>query len=207
MVFPTCSVSFSIIVCRHFSKWQIKISKNWNRLHPPPHPLTNGLPYPQVRWYPIFFMKMAAKDVKEITYMPLVTFLSDLERPGKTVRALVSRGLTINHKYPSEVLHLPQLSHRLQGRHHWNRMSWKTTVLSPILNVFFFFFFFFFFLNDGKVHNVSNPSHIMSTNSLSEPYQSAYKPNHGTETLVHRLEMIFSVHWTTKRLYVLYYWI
>ena len=28
-------------------------------------------------------MKMAAKDVKEITYMPLVTFFSVLERPGK----------------------------------------------------------------------------------------------------------------------------
>ena len=30
-----------------------------------------------------FLMKMAAKDVKEITYMPLVTFFSVLERPGE----------------------------------------------------------------------------------------------------------------------------
>ena len=28
-------------------------------------------------------MKMTAKDVKEITYMTLVTFFSVLERPGK----------------------------------------------------------------------------------------------------------------------------
>ena len=46
-----------------------------------------------------FFMKMTAKDVKEITYyMPLVTFFSVLERPEKTVRGLqqpplVRRGL------------------------------------------------------------------------------------------------------------------
>ena len=34
-------------------------------------------------------MKMTAKDVKEITYMPLVTFFSVLEwPPGKTVRGL-----------------------------------------------------------------------------------------------------------------------
>ena len=34
----------------------------------PPHPLDfDGLPYPQVRWYPqFFFMEMTAKDVKEI---------------------------------------------------------------------------------------------------------------------------------------------
>ena len=31
----------------------------------------DGLPYPRVRGYPrIFFIKMTAKDVKEITYMP-----------------------------------------------------------------------------------------------------------------------------------------
>ena len=28
-------------------------------------------------------MKMTTKDVKEITYMPLVTFFSVLEQPGK----------------------------------------------------------------------------------------------------------------------------
>ena len=41
---------------------------------------------------------MTSKDVKEITYIPLVTFFSVLERPGKTVRGLqqpplVRRGL------------------------------------------------------------------------------------------------------------------
>ena len=45
-----------------------------------------------------------------------------------------------------------------------------------------------FLQNHGKVRNVSNPSHIMSTNNLSQPYQSDYKPNHGTETLDHRLK-------------------
>ena len=33
-------------------------------------------------------MKMIAKDVKEITYMPLVIFFGVLEQPGKTVRGL-----------------------------------------------------------------------------------------------------------------------
>ena len=42
---------------------------------------------------------MTAKDVKEITYMPLVTFFSVLERPGKNRKGgcnnpLVRRGLT-----------------------------------------------------------------------------------------------------------------
>ena len=32
---------------------------------------------------PFFFMKMTTKDVKEITFMPLVTFFSVLERPGE----------------------------------------------------------------------------------------------------------------------------
>ena len=59
----------------------------------------DGLPYPRIRWYPFFFLKMTAKDVKEITYMPLETFFSVLEQPGKTVRGvatnlpLVRRGL------------------------------------------------------------------------------------------------------------------
>ena len=58
--------------------------------NPPPSPSDfDDLPYPRVRWYPqLFFMKMTAKDVKEITYMPLVTFFSVLDRPGKTVRGL-----------------------------------------------------------------------------------------------------------------------
>ena len=31
---------------------------------------------------------MTAKDVKEIAYMPLVSFFSVLEQPGKTARGL-----------------------------------------------------------------------------------------------------------------------
>ena len=53
----------------------------------PPSPSDfDGLFYPRVRWYPhfFFFMKMTAKDVKEITYMPLVTFFSVLERQRKS---------------------------------------------------------------------------------------------------------------------------
>ena len=42
-------------------------------------------------------MKMTAKDVKEITYMPLVTFFSVLARPGKNRKGvattLVRQGL------------------------------------------------------------------------------------------------------------------
>ena len=84
MVIPTCSVSFSIIVCRYFSKWRINVFLKLKRLQQPPSPSDfDGLPYP-LRWYPqFFFMKMTAKDVKEFTYMPLVTFFSILERPEK----------------------------------------------------------------------------------------------------------------------------
>ena len=42
---------------------------------------------------PNFFMKMTARDIKEITYMPLVTFFSVLERPGKTVRGVATTSL------------------------------------------------------------------------------------------------------------------
>ena len=53
----------------------------------PPSPSDlNGLPYPGQGGTPnffFFFMKITAKDVKEITYMPLVTFFSVLERLGK----------------------------------------------------------------------------------------------------------------------------
>ena len=51
------------------------------------HPVTLWLwrlTLPRVRWYlHFFFMKMTAKDVKEITFMPLVTFFSILERLEK----------------------------------------------------------------------------------------------------------------------------
>ena len=55
----------------------------------------DGLSDPRARWYPqFFFIKMTAKDVKEIT--PQITFFSVLERPGKkrkATTALVRRGL------------------------------------------------------------------------------------------------------------------
>ena len=72
MAIPTCSVSFSIIVCRYFSKWGITVFLKLKRLQQPPHPLTlTAYPTPRVRWYPqFFFMKMTAKDVKELTCMP-----------------------------------------------------------------------------------------------------------------------------------------
>ena len=60
------------------------MSKNWKRLHPPPHPLTlTAYPTQGKVVPPIFFMKMTTKDVKEIIYMPSVIFLSVLEWPGK----------------------------------------------------------------------------------------------------------------------------
>ena len=83
-----------------FSNWRIEMSKNEKRLHdPPPHPLTlTAYPTPGKVVPPFFFMKMTAKDVKEITYMPLVIFCSVLERPGKNHKGvqqppLVRRGL------------------------------------------------------------------------------------------------------------------
>ena len=77
------------------------MSKNWKKVASTPHPLAlTAYPTPG-KGYPIFFMKMTAKDVKEITFMPLVTFFSVLEQPGKTRKGvattppppLVRRGL------------------------------------------------------------------------------------------------------------------
>ena len=78
-------------------------------LQPPAHtlPLTA---YPSIGegGNPIFFIKMIAKGVKEITYIPYITFFSVLERPGKNRKwglqplllshPLVRRGL-INNLY------------------------------------------------------------------------------------------------------------
>ena len=89
MVIPTYFVSFSFIVCRYCSKWRIKCPKTEKRRHPPRYPLTlMAYPTPGKVVPPFFFMKMTAKDVKEITFMPLVTFFNVLERPEKTVRVL-----------------------------------------------------------------------------------------------------------------------
>ena len=46
-------------------------------------------------------MKMTAKDVKEITYMPLVTLFNVFERPGKNRKGVattpfVRRGLKVH---------------------------------------------------------------------------------------------------------------
>ena len=50
----------------------------------PPHPLAlTAYPTPGKVVPHFFFMKITAKDVKEITYMPLVTFFSILEQPWK----------------------------------------------------------------------------------------------------------------------------
>ena len=69
MVISTWSVSFSFIVCKYFSKWQLlkivfrhvktclKPEKDW--IHPLPSNF-DGLPYPQV--------KMTTKGVNEIIY-------------------------------------------------------------------------------------------------------------------------------------------
>ena len=88
MVIRKCSVSFSIIVGIYFffQNCELMFFLKLKRLHQPPPSDFDSLPYPLIRWYPQFFSwKMTAKDVKEITYMPLVTFFSVLERPGKTV--------------------------------------------------------------------------------------------------------------------------
>ena len=84
MVNPTCLVSFSIIVCRYFSKWRFFFLKAEKVASTPSPSDFAGLPYPPGKVAPpTFFMKMTAKDVKEITCVPLVTFFSFLEQPWK----------------------------------------------------------------------------------------------------------------------------
>ena len=59
-----------------------------------PHLLTlTAYPTPGKVMPPFFFMKMTAKDVKEITYIPLVTFFSVLERPGKNRKGVATTPL------------------------------------------------------------------------------------------------------------------
>ena len=56
MVIPTCSVSFSIMVCRYFFKMaNLCFLKNENAASTPSPSDFDGLPYPRVRWYPQFF--------------------------------------------------------------------------------------------------------------------------------------------------------
>ena len=66
-----------------FSKWRIHVFLRLKRLQQPPSPSLTAYPTPGKVIPPIFFMKMTAKDVKEITYISLVTFFSVLEQPGK----------------------------------------------------------------------------------------------------------------------------
>ena len=68
MVFPTCSVSFRSISCRYFSNWRLEIFSGGNN---PPYPRTlAAYPTPVLGGTPgFFFIKMTAKDVKEITYI------------------------------------------------------------------------------------------------------------------------------------------
>ena len=71
-------IKFLVVFYRYKARIYFKVAST------PPHPLTlTTYPTPGVRWYPNFFMKMTAKDVKEITLIPLVTFFSVLEWPGK----------------------------------------------------------------------------------------------------------------------------
>ena len=91
VVIPTYFVSFSFIVCRYCSKWRIKCPKTEKRRHPPRHPLSlTAYPTPGKVVPPFFFMKMTAKDVKEITFMPLATFFSILERPEKNSKGVAT---------------------------------------------------------------------------------------------------------------------
>ena len=65
MVFLTCPVSFRSISCKYFSKWQLKNIFRWQPLPLPSD--FDGFPYPVLGGTPDFFIKMTAKDVKEIT--------------------------------------------------------------------------------------------------------------------------------------------
>ena len=80
MVFLTCPESFSTIPCRYFSKWRLKIFRGGNTPLPSNF---DGSPYPHLRGYPrfFFFIKMTAKDVKEMSKMPGVTFFCVFVRP------------------------------------------------------------------------------------------------------------------------------
>ena len=65
MVFLTCSVSFRSISCRYFSKWPLEIFLGGKK-NPVPSDFA-GLHYPVLGCSPgFFFIKMTAKDVKEI---------------------------------------------------------------------------------------------------------------------------------------------
>ena len=77
--------------------------------HPSPCDF-DGLPYPRGKVYSHFsFIKMTVNDVKQITYMPKITFFIVLEGQGKTQRGesgatthLVRRG----SKEPSPIFQL-----------------------------------------------------------------------------------------------------
>ena len=62
--------------CDIFQHGDLKFLKSGKVAITPSPSDFDGFPYPQVRWYPyFFFIKMTAKDVKEITYIELDHFL------------------------------------------------------------------------------------------------------------------------------------
>ena len=76
MVIPTCSVSFSIIVCRYFFRLaNLCFLKTEKVASTPPPSDFDGLPYPQVRWYPNFFHENDRKGCKRDYLNALGNFL------------------------------------------------------------------------------------------------------------------------------------
>ena len=77
MVIPTCSVSFSIIVCRYFSKWRIFCFLKTEKVaSTPPHPLTLTAYLPPGKVVPpIFFHENDRKGCKRDYLNALGNFL------------------------------------------------------------------------------------------------------------------------------------
>ena len=89
MTIQIYSVNFSFIVCRYFSKWLLKISKQLKMVACTPSPSDfDCLPYPRVRWYPHFFIEMTAKE-KEITCIPL-DHLLQMPHERKTLQCKIN---------------------------------------------------------------------------------------------------------------------
>ena len=86
MTIQTCSVTFSFIVCKYFSK----CPKNEKGCIRPSSPSDfDGLPYLGEGGNPNFFMKMTAKILKRLLICSRSLSLAFLERPGRgSVRGL-----------------------------------------------------------------------------------------------------------------------
>ena len=73
---------------------ELMFSLNWKRLHPLPSSSDlDGLPYPRVRWYPLFFRENDRKGCKRDYLYALVTFFSVLERPGENRKGVATTPL------------------------------------------------------------------------------------------------------------------